>query len=778
MTGFEPFGAQLRELRSRRGMSLSDLSRAVHYSKSQLSKIENGIVAGNLRLAHLCDITLETGGTLAELFMTGSQAPPAGPASRSSALPRDTRHFVGRTDEMSQLLTFFTAPAHDATSGVTRICVVHGMPGVGKTALAIRAAHRVTSLFPDGCLYLDLHGYTPGRQPVSTGDALDCCLRQLGFLGENIPPRVDDKAALFRLRLAGRRTLLLLDDAASVAQVTPLLPAASTSAVLVTSRRRLAALDDADHLEVDLLSDGEATMLFRSVARVDASHPDEHRFIENIVNSCGRLPLALRVAAARLRGHPAQDLADLARRLSGSRRAVGELDDGERTAVAVFDASVEGLSVEQREMFLTVAQHPGTDFDTAVAAAMAGAELDQARRSLDQLVDAHLMVCHRTDRYCLHDLVRAYATGISTSHRDDAVRGLLDHYLHVAYAADTLISPHRQHGPLPFVKVRSDTWLPTTRATAVGWLDVEKGNVADACRLAAELGLAEHAWQLAYALRGYFFLTKDWDTWLDTHEVALATARRLGDRRGQAHMLNSLGLLHLERGDLMAASQCASEALALFRELADTAGEYSALGNYAWVCIEEGRHQDALTALRDVLAHYESAGVLASVGVTLRGVAIAEAGVGAYDDAVGHLGRARAIFERLNLVLDETMTLSCLGDIHLDQGDRPAALDAYRQAIAVSQLCGSDYEQARAWFGMARVADDLDTKRRYLEEAVRLYSSLRAPEAARVAAELRQMTPVDSTATAGAQESASPDTQHAAANQNHRIERSSGELGP
>lgn len=731
-----PFGQRLRALRMARGLSLADLARAVHYSKGQLSKIENGAARGNLRLAHLCDVLLESDGVLAELATSSSPSRKHQRlAALGSSLPPDTRYFAGRSGELALLYSFLAA--HEPTAGRSRICVVHGMPGVGKTTFVVRTAHEAAPLFPDGCMFVDLHGYTPDATAITPAEGLDRCLRQLGLPGESIPRHIDDRIALFRNQLTSRRILLVLDNAASVAQVTPLLPAAPGCAVLITSRRRLAALDDADHIHIDTLSQEDSDRLFRSVAAIAGTTDAKH--VTDIVRSCSGLPLAIRVTAARYRDHPTRTLADMAHWLAGHDTSLHELDDGERAATAAFRASFERLADDQRHVFVAVASYPGQDFDAYTAAAMADMDPPAARRLLDELVDSHLVIGRMNHRYHLHDLVRQYAITVlqsmsseSNQQPSGALLRAMDHYRSVAHAADTLISPHRYHPPLSSLSVRSGTWLPTSRESAVAWMNTEQNNLIASCSAAAKVGSSSHCWQLAYALRGYLFRTKNWDAWISTHELALGVARRRADRTGQAHMLNSLGVAHLERQNVDAAQRCCDEALTLFRALADEHGICSALGNRAWIYVRRGLFAEALADQVRAAAYYERVGAAASVAVALRGIAIAEAGLSAYDDAVDHIARARHMAAELDLPLDEAMALNCLGDIELQRGEQANARAAYREAVAVSRLCASGFEEARAQVGIASTTADPDTRRRHLMSGLDLYVSLNAPEAAQV----------------------------------------------
>lgn len=735
-------GRALRRLRESAGLSLGRLADEVHYSKSQLSKIETGRAPLPAGLAGLCDTVLDTGGLLRAMVAAGPAPARRAPTLRSG-LPPAAAGFVGRQQELSRIQSFLTRPTASEDPGVSRVCVVHGMAGVGKTALAVRAAYQVASAYPDGCLFLDLHGYTSGIEPVSPATALDRCLRLLDVPAEAIPPDLDDRSAVFRDRLQDRRLLLVLDNAADSAQLRPLLPAVPTCPVVVTSRRRMPAFDDAEHVELEPLGPDEAGTLFRSVAGRELVEQEAAQVVGRVVRRCGLLPLAVRIAAARLRLDGAATLADLEHLLSDDRSYLAELDDGDRAAASAFDASFDHLSEPHRQMFTTVARHPGPDLTPASAAAMTGTPEPDARRRLDHLTAAHLVIRQPGGRYRMHDLVRAYAVAVGDSGPEPLVplKGLLDHYLEVTLACDALIAPHR-HRPASVPGGSAPRpGGPTSRPDAVAWLAAELDNLVAAVRAAVEAGLDRPAWQLAHALRGYFFLVKDWDRWIGTHRLALAAAARDGARDGEGFLLNGLGLALFERGDVDGAAAAYDRALQLFTESGDRFGISSTLGNRAWVHEQRGEHRAALLDQRAALRYYEQVGALHNVAVTQRGLAVAEIGLGAFADAVEHLDAALRTFDALGLPLDEAMALNCLGDARSGQGDPDAARAAYQAAADRARASGSRYEEARARRGLADTSDDPETARRHLVAALALYEPLDAPEAAQLRAALEVADP-------------------------------------
>lgn len=358
-------------------------------------------------------------------------APPADRASEPAPvatalrqLPAAPGHFVGRLAELRLLTGLLEAPQHlEGISGTVVICAVDGMAGIGKTALAVHAAHRLADRFPDAQLFIDLHGYTQGYEPRSAGAALEAFLHALGVPAGQVPDDVEERAALYRQRLAGTRSLILLDNAADEAQVRPLLPGAPGCIVLVTSRRRLKGLDDARSLSLGLLPPSDAIALLSAVAgpeRVPADDP----LPGEVAQLCGRLPLALRIAATLLRHRPAWSLEHVAGLLRDQRHRVQALCDGERDLGAAFDLSYTGLDARHRRLCRCLGLVPGPYADAYAAAALLNLDPDSATELLEDLVDHNLLIAHDRGRYCLHDLIRAHARTLADTDPEEPDRSV------------------------------------------------------------------------------------------------------------------------------------------------------------------------------------------------------------------------------------------------------------------------------------------------------------------------------------------------------------------
>ncbi|MGQ0837738.1 ATP-binding protein [Actinokineospora sp.] len=705
------FGVELRRLRLASGLSLSRLAERIHYSKGYLSKVENGVTAPNRALAALCELELGTNGSLIDLVPADGRRQSAradGPPVPPSGLPAVTPHFTGRLVELKRIRDALL----DDPAEVTALCAVNGMAGVGKTALAVRSAHRLAARFTDGCLYLDLRGHSESLGEVPPDEALDRFLRVLGVSGQDVPPDTDDRAAMYRDRLRGKRMLIVLDNARSARQVIPLLPAEPRCRVLVTSRHRLNALDDACHVALGQLSSDEGVSLFRSVVSPDRSLVDGDPAVRSIVDRCGYLPLAIRIAAARFRANDTWTTADLARRLADQAVLLTELDDGERSVAGAFLLSYRELPADQRRMFGLLALYPGADIDARSAGALADIPLFEAERLLCRLLDAHLVIQHALGRFQFHDLLRVFAqahalTELAAADQAVAVRRLLDYSLHAAELADIVLTPHRHRPALLFHDLPAVATTFVDSRAALAWLIAEWPNLVALCGFAAGRGAHDRCWQLAFTLRGFFFFAKLWDPWIETHLLAVGSARIIGDRWAQAASSNNLGIAHGDRGDLDAAATHYSAALALFREIGDEHGTADALANYAWIYHYRGEYSVALENLTRALEFYEQSMSRRNVAITLRGVSLVQTELGEYDEAIHAASRALGMFHELGLELDAAMALNCLGWTHFRAGDYLQAVAAYRQALAVSDGCGSRYESARAQTGLGNAASAL-----------------------------------------------------------------------
>ena len=667
---------------------------------------------------------------------------PAPPADRPPAvqgprqLPASTSLFAGRTAELSLLTTLMKS------SSATVVSAVSGMAGIGKTALALRWAQRAASAYPDGQLYLNLRGFDR-HAPMEPGQALDEILRALDIHPEALPVSTEAKSALYRSLLAQRRMLVVLDNAKDAEQVRPLLPGPSPCAVIITSRSSLDSLtvrEGVQRLSLSMLTADDALDLLTGhlgEARVDA----ERGAAVELTELCGYLPLALVIVAARAAHQPRLPLGRLVSELRTERTRLDALDGGDADLDlrAVLSWSYQQLAGPAARAFRLLGLACGQDITLAAAGALFGTEPPAAGRLVETLLRAHLLQETSPGRFGPHDLLRVYAAERAwledpETDRQDALNRLSGYYLSAADAADRVISPHRYRIPLDTGQVPPDF---DGYSEALAWLTAEQQNLVAMCETAGSC-----SWRLAYTLRGFFFLSKRWDSWIRSHQAALATAQNDGDRYAQAVTLNNLGLALLERGHTGPAEAHYRQALDLFREVNDPHGEHNALANIAAVLYYRGGYPDALRENQRALAFYEESGNTRNTGITLRSIALVEVELGRFAQAIDHATRALTIFTELGLHLDAAMALNCLGEAHYRLGDSVQASGFHRQAITMSRLCGSSYEEARAHHRLGQIALDRGRRRQaryHLMAALGSYAGLHAPAAAEVRSHLERL---------------------------------------
>ena len=606
------FAGLLRRLRDDAGLTQEELAEAASLSPRSVSDLERGVnLTARHETARLLAGALGLTGPQRALFEAAargrapaSQVLAAGEGAAAAAatrtLPRDIGSFTGRAAELAQMAAGATGAAA-ADGGVVGIHAIGGMAGVGKTALAVHAAHRLAGAFPDGQFFLPLHAHTPGQRPVEPVDALASLLLGAGVGAQQIPPGLQARAARWRDHLAGKKVLLLLDDAAGHEQVTPLLPGTAGSLVLVTSRRRLTALEDAAAISLETLAPGEAAALLARLAGRPGLGSGDGPAGE-ITRLCGCLPLAIGMLARQLHHHPAWTAADLAADLATATSRLELMRAENLSVAAAFDLSYRDLTAGQQRLFRRLGVHPGTDIDGYAAAALDGTDLAAARRNLEGLYDHYLLAEHARGRYRLHDLLaehaRALASAGDPADADAAAGRLLDYYLHGAAAAGRHIETRNIAAarPPPGEPPAVAPLVPTaSRASA--WLDAERANLDAAVGYAAASGRPGHVSAIPAAISGFLFAGGHWDQSAALHRAALAAAGRAGDRAGQADALNELGILHRATGDFPAAAASHRQALELYRGLGDRLGQASALNNLGRVEWETGDYPAAAASL-------------------------------------------------------------------------------------------------------------------------------------------------------------------------------------
>lgn len=621
--------------------------------------------------------------------------PPPRRAPRLMQLPPDTHDFTGREEQISVLVSQLAGAGGRAVP----IATVVGPAGVGKTALATHVAHSLTTVFCDGQLYVNLRGVE--AQPLTAGEVLSGFLRALGLDGSEIPEDLDERARLFRAQLADRRVLVVLDNAAGENQLRPLLPGSPTCAVLITSRSSLAALSGSHTLNLGVLPNDQATALLTRLIGSQRAEA-EPRAVADIARLCGYLPLALRIAGARLVSRPGWTVAWFADRLADKSRRLDVLKAGDLEVRASFELSYHGRDANEQQTFgmlsLTAATFPAWN-----VAALLDIDLTEAETRLEQLVDAQLVELAGTDmngtvRYRLHDLMRDFArerasTQVSPDDRRTAAARLADRYLECVRVAAAELHPDAN-------EPRSDAFFDDIPARLAqvdprSWFTAERSNLLAAVELAHELELWDSTWQLTEALPPMFDWRADWQTWDRTHELAMHAAQKAGNHRAEAAILRSLGALYRELGRYDDAVDKLDRAAAIFQHL-DARSEWAATLRFLG---DTFRYQGRL---HDAIAQFSTALDLADADSDARiaagihnGIADASRGLSRWGDAQRHFDTTLAIYRGLDDRLEEARARVRYGLVHRDRWHNDQALQAFEQALPVFHEFDDQRWQAR-----------------------------------------------------------------------------------
>jgi DNA-binding SARP family transcriptional activator/Tfp pilus assembly protein PilF len=665
---------------------------------------------------------------------TGRPASAPDAVSAVAQLPASLADFTGRDAQSAELAAWITL-AGAGQSGHMPIAAVTGPGGAGKTALALHVAHLVSGQFPSGQLYADLRGGDANAADPSY--VLSRFIRELGDSRRAAPPvsgAEEELQAAYRSLLAGRRMLVVLDDARDARQVRPLLPGTGDCAVLITSRSRLTDLDSARILELGMLDEADALALLRRILG-DGRVAAEPQAARDVLHACAGLPLAIRIAASRLASRPSWSLRSFADRLADQRSRLDELRSGDRAVRGSFAVTYEALprlahrnTVDAARAFRVLGTWSGSSLSLHAAAAMLETNPVAVTAPVEELVDAHLIESVASARYQFHDLLRAYATERAAA--EDSPESLsrardkiVTWYLHTAIAAVHLITPRRTH--LPTVPVQgSSRPLAFRGATeALDWLDAEHENLVAATSAAADFGPGAAAWQLPVFLHVYFDRCGNFTDWITTHEAGLAAARRSDDRTGEAWLrsslgaalvllerpaeairhlrrasrlhheagqdtghantLNTLGIAHAQFGDTSRSLRCLERALAIRRQTGDLHGQVMTLGNMAMAYGEAAQFAPALRYAEQALQLARQTGdeqlegnALANIGDLLRAT-------GSLDEAINVLGQAVSIQLEAASRLHQAEALNYLGLAYAERGEPDQARAAWARALSL-----------------------------------------------------------------------------------------------
>jgi tetratricopeptide (TPR) repeat protein/transcriptional regulator with XRE-family HTH domain len=631
--------------------------------------------------------------------LAGTEAARPGPAQ----LPADITDFTGRGDQLTSLQRIFSRRPPQDSPGAVTVALVAGAGGTGKTTLAVHAAHLLRPQFPEGQFYADLLGAS--QRPAAPTEVLARFLRDLGVAPARIPAGEEERSAQFRSRLTDRRVLIVLDNARDAAQVRPLLPGSASCAVLVTSRSRMADLAGSSLVDLDVLDVPEARALFAAIigpGRADAE-PDS---VEEVLAACAGLPLAIRIAGARLAARSGWTVRSMAERLSDERRRLDELKVGNLAVRACFEVGVASLpapgheeGVHPAHAFRMLGLWPGLSIAVPAAAALLGQEEKPVADALEMLVDAQLLRSPAPGQYQLHDLLKSYAASralaeLDEEARHEAARRVLTWYLRSAVAAARIISPHREEVPLtPPEPGRRPLSFPTVDQ-ALDWCEAERANLVAATRQAAELGWHDIAWKLPVAAMSFFNRRAYWEEWLATHRVALDSARRAGDQQGEAWVLNNIGMVHGQLG-MPDTVGCYEQALAIRRAMGDQPGEAQAANNLADAYLRQQRFTEALDPLQRALDLQRQLGHEYGEAVALNNLGEAYLNLGRAEDAIHCLELAHETFKAMGDTRGEGYTLHNLGGTFLRLGRVDEALDHLHRAREIRRTGGERFTEGQ-----------------------------------------------------------------------------------
>lgn len=639
-------------------------------------------------------------------------------------LPRDTPGFTGRADELARITSL-------AREGAVVVCAIDGSAGVGKTALAVHAAHMMLDEFPDGQLFADLHGHSEAQVAAEPGEVLEMFLRRLGIPAEDVPMELEDRAGLLRQLLTSRRVLMVLDNAASEAQLRPLLPGGGSSVVLITSRATLTGLELDERLNLDVLPREDATVLLAQLVGQQRAVAEPEALVQ-VRDYCGCLPLALRIAGQLLAAHPSRPVAHLAEMLADARHRLDRLAAGDRQVRAAFMVSYEQLAAEDARLFRLASLDPGPDFTPLSAARAAGMEPDAASLILDRLTLVHLVTEGPFRRFGMHDLLRLFALEACEAEDGSEARRaaqgrIVDHYAGVAEFANSFINPDFRSATEAFAAQAGAGLLTPRQALVV--LESERQNLLAAVRLAAELNEPSIVSRLSQSMADGFRILWHFDdllavsntalkiarldadrtaeAWALTelgivnrnllhrfeeaiayYEQALTIRRETGDRRGEAYCLMNLGVTYAGLRRFEDAITCDEQALAIFKEIGDRRGEGLDLGNLATVYMEVQRFEDAVAAQLDAVKILRKAGDRRGEASALLNLGNAYQGLHRFKDAVTVWKQGLAIFREIGDRHGEGVALAALGKGYQEQERYRDAIVPWQRALAIFQATG------------------------------------------------------------------------------------------
>jgi tetratricopeptide (TPR) repeat protein/transcriptional regulator with XRE-family HTH domain len=751
-------GRLIRRARQQRGWSQQQLANKIQawerrhgagedlgIDRSYISDWELGKQGISAAYAHRLRAVL---GIPAEQLHTDQrlgQAATALPRHIPRQLPGDIADFTGRHRELDQLHRLLHRTSQAATGPVV-ISAIDGMAGIGKSALAVHVAHQISDRFPDGQLYLNLHGSTPGLVPLEPLSALGQLLRSLGVPDQHVPTDLDAAAARFRSIAAPRRLLVVLDNARDAAQVRPLLPGSPTCAVLITSRQILATLEGTHPVHLDLLLPDHAVELLGRIAG-HRRIADDPQTAAGLVRLCGYLPLAIRIAGARLAARPTWPLRVMVDQLADATRRLEELTAGRLAVRAAFDISLQVLQQSPDPVdraaaaaFGLLSLPDGPDLSLAAAARLLGQSESTAQSMLERLTDAQMLESPLPGRYRMHDLLRLFARAqadqqLRPAARRAALRRVQRWYQTTAERANHLVQPadlRRGSGGEAGGEGGAGAVQLRDRGAALAWLEAERGNLVAAAQQAARRPGSSAAVTVKLAASLFFFMQARgyWQDWEELNRLAVRVTRRLGDVEGEGRALSDLAGASYRLGRIDEAISCLRRALQIHRDRGDLAGESAVLGNLGIAYCESGRLEEAATSCEQGLRICRASGYRYGEAMQLNTLGRVYQGQGRFDAASAALEQSLSIFEELGDAWGQGNSLTNLGEVCRRAGRAEESLELCRRGLARFREVGDRFNEAEALGRLGSALDALgehEQARAHWREALEILRAIGAP---------------------------------------------------
>ena len=627
-------------------------------------------------------------------------------------LPRDPPGFTGRGNELACLEGL-------AGGGSVVVAAIEGTPGVGKTALAIHAAHTLLHAFPDGHLYFDMRGFTEGHDPADPGEVLPVFLRRLGILGDALPADLEQQSGLFRQLLSTRRIQVILDNVATEGQLRPLLPGAGSSLVLITTRATLAGLELDERIILDMLPDDDAIQLLKTLVteRRAAAEPGA---VQQIADLCGCLPLALRITGQLLAAHPEWEIAKLAGLLANEQRRLSILAAGDLQVRAAFMVSYQALSAADARMFRLLSLHPGPEFDTDAAANIAAIEPDTAESILERLAQAHLLAELGHDRFGMHDLLRLFARELCQTEdgddiRDEALARIVDYYLGDADLINAELDPRlRAEAEVEGSALRDD---PMRLRAVLYMFEIDRRNLLDVLDLTIQKGWLEKTWQLSQRMEGPLRRLRYLDELVAVSQAGLGAAKATGDKTAEASCWGNLGGAYMLRRQFEEATACFQNALTIFRETGERLNEGVTLTSLGEAYRFLRRFEEAITQHQAALVIFREIDDPHGEGQALINLGVAYSELGRFEEAIPCYEQDLAICRATRNRHGEGQTLTNLGNVYRN-------LRRFEEAISYHQDALLIFPETGDWHGQGLVLASLGStysELRRFEEAISCY---------------------------------------------------------